>query len=367
MNAGESLSVHVNAAEAEFRRFVDEYAQGARLPRSALNFAVGYFLEEGHRGREDVEACVRLARCLAGRRQGTGTTLTPAAVISREHLTEGIRPEAEQIRHALFRSGRVPFRSLAAAARWIERQGSKEKELTRAFSRKAEDLAVEIAMKIQDLQKITRREMVLTERPSILRYLNAKGRPSRVVVPFAVSQPPLGKLQVASRLFAAATGFSKESVVAYILTGAMPSLPAARVSWTYRGRLRKEPLARKAAVLELLSRDITLAQLRDLHRTIRGGVSVGRVRPLTGGQADLVAMVLRHRRERRGSEQQTSKGFWEGVQDEWNRTHPEDRYKTWRGLETRYGRLRKQDKGLPGIGAGIVQKDIRVGHSPVGR
>ena len=98
--------------------------------------------------------------------------------------------------------------------------------------------------------------------------------------------------------------------------------------------------------MEVFSRDLTLPQLRQLHRRMRAEVGVERAKPLTRKHQALLEVVQRRKREGVGKAKQTAKSFWQGVQQEWNDAHPNEQYQTWRGLEVLWRRIdKKRGKG----------------------
>ena len=98
--------------------------------------------------------------------------------------------------------------------------------------------------------------------------------------------------------------------------------------------------------MEVFSRDLTLPQLRQLHRRMRGEVGAERAKPLTRKHQAVLEVVQRRKREGVGKAKQTAKAFWQGVQQEWNAAHPNEQYQTWRGLEVLWRRIdKKRGKG----------------------
>ncbi len=51
--------------------------------------------------------------------------------------------------------------------------------------------------------------------------------------------------------------------------------------------------------------------------------------------------------------------FWRGVMIQWNSGHPEDKYKTWKGIQIRYKRLMEKQSIKPENSLLENQKELR--------
>ncbi len=175
--------------------------------------------------------------------------------------------------------------------------------------------------------------------------------PLSVTIPFSEKRTALGELETDSRLLAEATGFPQAEVVGYILTGEQPSLQSVNVRRTYLrlggGQVQEDkryPVRQKSTIVEIFSPDLTLLQLRKVHRLVRAGMNVKRVKALTAKHEKFLELVGRQKRQAGGKIGPTAKAFWHGVREEWNRIHPNEQYLTYRGPERLYRRLMKRLK-----------------------
>lgn len=330
----------------EFRQMVFE--DGTGVPAWTLEAASAYFIQQARIRREDVEECVRLAQLFAKRQHAAdaamGFSSGPALAISSSALVDVIRQSVEALRQALFSRTKAPFSSCAGAARWINREAPKPRRLSRRQWREAEDLHVDIELKSQRLGVLLGRTIVNSEAFRSLPYVTRDKRAARVNV---IPGTKLAELEERSRRLAIATGFPQEAIVSYTLTGEAPALSAVRVTTTYR-RLGERSVQPKSVAIETYSRDVTSAGLRSAHGHIRRALNVKRVKPLTRDHEELVQLVSHVRQEGRKHGRETNRAFWERVRSQWNQRHPERPYRTWRGLEMRYARLRKT-VGLPRV------------------
>ncbi len=330
----------------EFRHLVKENAFGDE-PAWALDAAAEHFIANGLADRDHVMECVALARRSAAKQkeqeQAEGRRGLPGVSLTSEALAEAIRPRVEQTRRTLFNIPRPPFRSVNAAARWVESESPRPRRLTPRDLKRAEALFLEGEAKLREYQGLVRREVRITERPRALPYLKPGRRPTRgqsleEVQVTVGPETTLAELERASRQLAEATGFRQIEIVMHLLTGVPLSLPAPTLSTTYR-RLGERPIRRRSTVIETFSPAPTLAEFSALQRALRDALQAKRLRPLTAADGEFLGFVQRRCGE---AAAQTQRAFWEGARVEWNRTHPSHRYSTWRGLEMRYDRLKKK-------------------------
>ena len=181
-------------------------------------------------------------------------------------------PWVEETRRQIFEGPQAPFRSLNGAAAWIEQQAAAQPRASKTDLALAADLDRQIMALARQLSSLTLRQYGVTQHVDTLAY-QKPGKEKEWVHQAVVLDTPsaLGVLQKAASTMAATTGFTEDAVVRFILTGALPQLPSARVHVGPRSHKLPDGTwwVRGHATIELNVRDVSFRQLRAIHRQVR--------------------------------------------------------------------------------------------------
>lgn len=136
------------------------------------------------------------------------------------------------------------------------------------------------------------------------------------------------------------TSFTWKSLEMYILADALPVLPAFTVGIVRKTHSLPSGVELQNRFAQVIIRgNLTDKGLRALYRNIRRELGIKHLQPLKPKDLELYKMVAQ-----RGSipTQKGAKGvvaFWASIMNEWNTRHPRDKYKTWKGFQSRYQRI----------------------------
>ncbi|MGM0653659.1 MAG: hypothetical protein ACQES4_12910 [Bacillota bacterium] len=142
---------------------------------------------------------------------------------------------------------------------------------------------------------------------------------------------------------AEATGFSKSSVTAYILTGLEPILPRVNISLhtgsanlpngSNNGSGKSSiTLSRKSIKIEIHSADLSPQELKAIYDRYRQELKIRKSKSLSNNQVKLFYLVY----NRGGPPKEGAKAFWQEIKEVWN-SKPENKpYKSWEGIYQRY-------------------------------
>ncbi|MFP3897910.1 MAG: hypothetical protein ACLFVD_01140 [Dehalococcoidia bacterium] len=310
---------------------------------------------------------------LVGEPEIAPTGVKPSATA--EFLAEQIKPWVQDVRLALFRSQAAPFRSATEARRWLARVNEKLDVWSKALDEWRNDVnewhdragqwhkradtwhgywqrilakyphyteGVEqwSLMKEQgiDVKLPTEHELRRLEELDLAIKAIKVGQ---VEDPPALDRETAGYLDtVTPELFkiSKVTGFTWESIEMYILADRLPILPPYTL-----GILKEAHMLPSGATIENRFAGVTIRStiaakdLRSLYRDIREQLGLERSKPFTSEDLELYKMVLA-RGSISGARGETVK-FWESVKDDWNKKHPYNRKRTWKGFQNRYKRI----------------------------
>ena len=323
-----------NRQARQFRKWIQEHA-GREVPAWALKAAIDFFLEQGRAGSEDVEPCVDHARSFqASYEKGVALSSPPGLLIASSKLAQAIQPDVEKLRQQLFGKAKPRFRTLPAAARWIQAESRKQsKPVAQRKRKRGRKIWKEIQIKLTEWENLMRcPTRPPAQTPLTLSY-PANGWVLRAV---ALPGTRLAILALAAKEMAKETTFSEHAVVAYILSGIRPLFPS------IRHNVRLELPARQSWVsIELHSSMVTATQFRKLYEQLRAKLNAHRKKPLTGKHVALISLVdsLGGEPNPRDKARGTRNEFWGKVLRKWNAKHPKWNCQTWRALELAYRRF----------------------------
>lgn len=249
--------------------------------------------------------------------------LTPSVVVNNEFLAYLISDWVKEIRRAVFRSEQPPFKSYDEAAEWMQTQNA------------------------------VPREWVLGESPDKLPPNESKRHKFRVNVGFynreghydiicARINSKLEKVIRQAKRVRDYTHLEHSSIVMHILAGTRPFLPPYEVGFptealtfhTDQGEV--EYLGRQ--VLVTFNVEPNFDVLMSLYRYLREHLGIERTKSLRGKHMELYRLVAGRTGPRQGK---GAVEFWRSVQEDWNKSHPDDVYVTWKGVKIAYERLVK--------------------------
>jgi len=342
----------------EFREMVRVNGRGY-APDRQLDESTNVFLRRGTSHRDDVLPCIELAKGLAeaGRWQTPLFPATPELSMATDQILEAIHPGVVQLRWTIFRKQTAPFRSAKAAQQWVQRTASRG---PKRFSAEDRQARIELDRKWIETHDVFDDEpMSIKWRVPSLSFVShgAQGR----AVHFS-RKSKLYKLESMSHWVAEATGgrLSKVDVALYVLAGIKPRIPPVRFRVDHgnitalsqlgnRGLIGPEgpiKLRMPKTIIEIYSRDFTLNELRKLYHRVRSNSGVGRMRPLTTRDRDIIGQVrkLGGIPSKGDSKRGNIQDFWEKVrsESEWGKKHPGKPRPSWRAFEMAHKRaLRK--------------------------
>jgi hypothetical protein len=258
--------------------------------RRAIEYA-NYFDQEGL-GQEKIFS---LARELSPKAAPSPLfPFTPGDRIKTGEILKELEPSVRWVRKKMFGREAAPFKTQKEAVTWLEDTvRASRTELTKQQKQEAGELrkrAIELCLK---LQAITKMQHGFSSRiPATVAYCRPNSRHvEEVPVPL---ESPLMPLARGSEQIANATGLMRARVVAYVLTGARPTLPPVTIrieSESVYTLPTGEQCRRNQIVLEVNSPDISDEQLRKIRRKIRSIWKAHRAKPLTKQDEALLRVV----------------------------------------------------------------------------
>jgi len=283
--------------------------------------------------------------------------------VTTQFLADRIKPWIEDIRQTLFHSKSTPFDSIEDAQRWCD--GAK-KGIDEWYRRADEwHRRVDEWTKRKDewgahWQAIRKKYPLMMEGNKKWAALRKQGIP--VDLPTRDELRQLDEIQLSleslkpgespksdeqANIYAIlwdkiievvkATGFTTASVKMHILANTPLVLP----SLSYGIIDRTHSLPSGASIVNRFARvtirsDLTFEDLRSAYRSIRRELGITRSKSHTTKHLQLYQMI---RGRGRIPSRKGTVTFWKSVMGEWNNLHPQDKYKTWKGVKLAYDRI----------------------------
>lgn len=296
------------------------------------------------------------------------TTMEIEPSVTTQLMADQIKPWVESIRQSLFHSKSAPFKNIEDAQIW---RGEAEKKVDE-WCKGVDEWHKRVEERFRKMDEFHALQQAIKEKLPLFKedikmWGELKRQGSSVELPpiyeeiqhifkeadsitgmlrtLEVGKPPEEDEQVKayhtllSEILAInkVTGFTVKSVEMYILADDSPVLPP----FTF-GILREtHSLPSGMSILNRFARvtirgDLTFEDLRSLYRSIRRELGIKRSKHPTAKHLQLYNTV-----RKRGdipSREGTVK-FWVSVMKEWNDLHPQDKYKTWKGVKLAYERI----------------------------
>lgn len=298
---------------------------------------------------------------LAVRPETTPMEIKPS--VTAQLLADQIKPWIEDIRQTLFHSKSAPFTRVEDAEIWcdeakkrIDEWGKRADEWrgrTDEWRRRRdewearwqamhekyplikESIETWAALRKQGIpvDLPTREEWQQLDRIELSLKSLEVGEPPKLDEQVKVYIALLDKILAIAKV----TGFTWKSVRMHILVDAPPVLPP----FTFSILKETHPLPSGTSFLNRFARvtirgDLTFEELRSLYRSIRRELGTKRSKRPTTKHLQLYQMV----RKRGGiPSRKGTVTFWKSVMREWNNLHPQDKYKTWKGVKLAYDRI----------------------------
>ncbi len=309
-----------------------------------MNAAVEHYVKISRGDREHAVDCAALARRIAvsHKEDEAGQEPTAGLLLASDQLLEVIRPEVERLRTNLFGMRTAPFKSLDRAARWIEEAAVRQPVPSARGLMRARHLEGEILPRIRQLKAALHTEVLFEYRKLELEYIKPGTEWLRRVKVSPGS--PLARLTSATHALAERTGLRGAGVLAFILAGIPPLLPAARIirHQVFPGQRADGDLPRSWVTIDLYARDLSFTQLRGIYGQVRDSLGVMGSKRI-GVRHHVLAEIVR----KFGGEPQRGNrrwgavtAFWERVREAVNRKCPTEAFGSWRATERAYRRLR---------------------------
>jgi hypothetical protein len=198
--------------------------------------AVRQFVEWGMTSQTDVASCVELAGRLQGAFSGAneaqmragsemrGERINADVMRRSDRLAAFLLPWVEYIREGLFDKTAVPFRTIEAAIRWLDKT-SREHPAPKISDEKEDELEEEIRKQIAAYERRTGHRMRFTIKESELTLYRAGENFPEVLKWPAPAGSPLGILRREIEDMERLSFFRPDVLLVYILVGVKPLLP----------------------------------------------------------------------------------------------------------------------------------------------
>jgi len=287
--------------------------------------------------------------------QGEGTLpssgfLTSDILLNSDFLADRILPWVQLVRTELFGSVDAPFSSNKDAENWIQEQAKNGVYGVGGGSPwPGRDMREQLVHDILSVSGVS--EVFPLGRT--LEYLGEDGKVHQIKIKgreledWEISQfreeydkwtmHSLSWLENETRIMARATGFTKPSLVQFILMGIRPVLPRYLVKGKvgYQATPTGDILQPFHLEIEIRARDLGFEELRRIYQTYRH-TQPRKAKALSGVHWAIYRLV----KERGGPV--SGKGsvqFWKSVMEQWNTLHSEKRYSHWKGIKIAYERI----------------------------
>lgn len=281
--------------------------------------------------------------------QGEGTSpssgfLTSDILLNSDFLADRILPWVQLVRTELFGSADAPFSSNKDAENWIKEQ-AKNGVYGVGTAWNARDLREQLVHYI-----LSASVNVAFPLERTLEYLGEDGKVHQIKIKgrefedWEISQlreqydkwTSLSWLENETRIMARATGFTKPSLVQFILMGIRPVLPRYLVKGKagYQATPTGDILQPFHLEIEIRARDLGFEELRRIYQTYRH-TQPRKAKAFKEEHREIYRLV----KEKGGPV--SGKGsvqFWKSVMKQWN-LHSDKRYSSWKGIKIAYERI----------------------------
>jgi len=286
--------------------------------------------------------------------QGEGTSpsssgfLTSDILLNSDFLADRILPWVQLVRTELFGSADAPFSSNKDAENWIQERSSpgvygvgggtgwNERDMREQLVHDILSASVSVAVPLE----------------RTLEYLGEDGKVHQIKIKgreledWEISQlreeydkwtmHSLSWLENETRIMARATGFTKPSLVQFILMGIRPVLPRYLVKGKagYQATPTGDILQPFHLEIEIRARDLGFEELRRIYQTYRH-TQPRKAKAFKEEHREIYRLV----KEKGGPV--SGKGsvqFWKSVMEQWN-LHSDKRYSSWKGIKIAYERI----------------------------
>ncbi len=244
------------------------------------------------------------------KKEGLTIELTPESLMYCDQLGEDLRPWFQKLRKKYFGVTEVPFTDYNTAVDWIKQY---------------------------DVFETPWKDSIMQSQPfrSNIRFF---GHDGEVVIVHARINSPLEKIIFASRKLVKELeiGLEIDSLVFLVLADIPPFVPPVEVGLSaYIVRL---PSGRRINYREAeitIREGFNLTWLRWLYKILREEMHLTKKKGLNANHLQLYGLVKNKGGAPKGK---GTVDFWRSVMDEWNTTHPKNKYKTWKGVKINYER-----------------------------
>lgn len=267
---------------------------------------------------------------------------TPAKELTVAYRMELLSTWAEDLRRELFKQTAPPFEHPYKAAQWIEKKSKEARKLWEESDRldaltKVVEIYKEHGLPVND-------ELDLYP-GDYLPYWKETGetRTEREAPTFEETE--LQKLHDVTAKMERALGFPQVAIVNYVLAGERPSYYRATVTQKSE-RVITDPdenrgFGRMEIKLTLRHPLPSHDEWRDLLNKIKREFGTFGEKSLEERDRRLYDLV----NENGGPPSpEGNRAFWKDVIEEWNELYPDDPINSWRGLHTRWRRMREKEK-----------------------
>ncbi len=272
-------------------------------------------------------------------REGESTLpLTSSDLALSDLICEGARPMAEAIRQDVFGKTKVPFKDMATAIKWVEKEAKSMGP--------AEGLKQEAAGMVNRIVKLCQ------EASASGLTVEVRFEKQFLYYPSALPTDPPGprwarpvdasfhrKLRLLSKRveeLAEQTGWHEANALMFVLAGAKTLTPRFQLH-------SRSTEIRQWWELEIGTNTVSREDITKILAGMRP--KQGRKRPLTDKGVEVFVFAKQYRPAK----------TWPWILAEWNKKHPEQAYKTVRGLRMAYSKL------LPGAKTRTATKTKRKG------
>ena len=241
-----------------------------------------------------------------------GLLLTPESILRGESLGEDLAPWARNLRKRLFGEAEAPCSNYKSAVRWMKEYD-------------AEKHAIDFGPSIRTYQ--ARRN---------IRYFESDDTDT---IMFARINSPLEKIIFASQKLVRELeiGLEWNSVVFYVLADIPPFIPPVEMGiHSYYVSLPSGRQAKFREATVKIREGFDLTYLRWMYDSIRQSMQLTKKKGVTARHLELCRLVKQKGGVPHGK---GTVAFWMSVTEEWNKSHPKSKYKTWKGVKIAYERV----------------------------